>query len=691
MYVAGSDQIWNPYIFQDKQFDPPFLLGFVREGRRIAYAPSLGVPELPEDKAEELRRFLTPFSALSVREKRGQVLLREAAGRDARVVLDPTLLLTGEDWGELAAAPKRQGPYILCYFVSDPGEAAPYALALSARTGWPIVQLAGTRRKIDGAAELVFDAGPREFLGLFRHASAVVTNSFHGAAFSLQFQKDFFTSMSPRERAEPTFSRIYSLLSRLGCADRILGLDTTAPVDAPIDYGAVYEKLAAARADSLSYLGAAIEGAPLPAEEPEPQAAPRPVLCRAEDCTGCTACASVCPVNAIAMEPDHEGFLRPVIGERCILCHRCEQTCPILHPPVPGPAPAAAHAVWNRDEAERTASSSGGFFSLLARHVLEQGGAVFGAALDEDMTARHVCARTVDELAPMRGSKYVQSDLGGSFSQVKALLEEGTAVLFSGVPCQVDGLKRYLGKDYPNLLTCDLVCHGVPSPAVFRAYLDGLEAARGSKVVSVRFKDKSHGWSHPWFTAQFADGSVYTEDFNRTGYGRGFGMQLFLRPAPVHLHQPPRRLHPGRLLGPGREAGPAGGAGQGGLHGAGELRPGAGCVRCPLPPVRPGGAPPGRGGGGQPPAGLPPEGQPPPGRLLRRLRCPALRRGGKALSGPPLPALPGGGHEGKNPQAAEITAAKCLQFIREFFPAVWYTTLYVTTGRAFRPTGGNFT
>ena len=696
VYVAGSDQIWNPYIFQDKQFDPSFLLGFVREGRRIAYAPSLGVPELPEDKAEELRRFLTPFSALSVREKRGQVLLREAAGRDARVVLDPTLLLTGEDWGELAAAPKRQGPYILCYFVSDPGEAVPYALALSARTGWPIVQLAGARRKIDGAAELVFDAGPREFLGLFRHASAVVTNSFHGAAFSLQFQKDFFTSMSPRERAEPTFSRIYSLLSRLGCADRILGLDTTAPVDAPIDYGAVYEKLAAARADSLSYLGAAIEGAPLPAKEPEPQAAPRPVLCRAEDCTGCTACASVCPVNAIAMEPDHEGFLRPVIGERCILCHRCEQTCPILHPPVPGPAPAAAHAVWNRDEAERTASSSGGFFSLLARHVLEQGGAVFGAALDEDMTARHVCARTVDELAPMRGSKYVQSDLGGSFSQVKALLEEGTAVLFSGVPCQVDGLKRYLGKDYPNLLTCDLVCHGglpgLPGRPGGRPRLQGcLGALQGQvpRLVSPLVHRSVCRWERLYRGLQphrlwpgLRDAALPAPR---------------LRPVPVHLHQPPRRLHPGRLLGPGREAGPAGGAGQGGLHGAGELRPGAGCVRCPLPPVRPGGAPPGRGGGGQPPAGLPPEGQPPPGRLLCRLRCPALRRGGKALSGPPLPALPGGGqgahpgHEGKNPQAAEITAAKCLQFIREFFPAVWYTTLYVTTGRAFRPTGGNFT
>ena len=531
VYVAGSDQIWNPYIFQDRQFDPAFLLDFVREGRRIAYAPSLGVPALPEDKAAELKSFLAPFSALSVREKRGQVLLREAAGRQARVVLDPTLLLNGTDWGALANPTRRQGPYILCYFVSDPGEAAPYALALAQKTGWPIVQLAGARRKICDGAELVFDAGPREFLALFRDAAAVVTNSFHGAAFSLQFQKNFFTSMSPKERSQPTFSRIYSLLSRLGCADRIIGLDETAPLEAEMDYGQVYERLEAERADSLAYLKAALEGTALPEERPEPAAPARPNLCSREDCTGCTACAAVCPVNAITMEADHEGFLRPVVGESCILCRKCEATCPMLHLPVPGPSPAQAHAVWNADEAERVKSSSGGFFSLLAHHVLEQGGAVFGAVLDETMTARHACARSEEELAPMRGSKYVQSDLGDSFRQVKELLDNGTPVFFSGVPCQVDGLKRYLGKEYDNLLTCDLVCHGVPSPAVFRAWLDGLERARGSKVTGVRFKDKSHGWSHPWLTVSFADGSVYTEDFNRTGYGRGFGMQLFLRPA----------------------------------------------------------------------------------------------------------------------------------------------------------------
>ena len=267
VYVAGSDQIWNPYIYEDKAFDRAMMLDFVKEGRRISYAPSLGVPHLPEEYAEKLCNYVEPFSALSAREKRGRDLIHTITGRTPHLVLDPTLLLTGEEWGTLANPPEIQGPYILCYFISDSSEIAPYAQELSARTGYPIVQLAGARRKIPGSSKMIFDAGTKEFLGLFQNAAYVCTNSFHGAVFSVQFQKNFFTCMSPKERNEPTHSRIYSLLSRLGATDRIVGLEGAASVDTPVDYEKVNQNLALARADSLAYLKAAVEGTPLPTQE----------------------------------------------------------------------------------------------------------------------------------------------------------------------------------------------------------------------------------------------------------------------------------------------------------------------------------------------------------------------------------------------------------------------------------------
>ena len=260
VYVAGSDQIWNPYIYVNKQFEPAFLLDFAREGRKIAYAPSLGVSSLPQPYDGQLREYLASFGALSAREGRGKELLESITDKEVQLVLDPTLLLTGEQWGELAAVPDRKQPYILCYFISDPGEVGERARELHQRTGWPIVQLAGIRRKLPGAEKVVFDAGPREFLGLFQNAACVCTNSFHGSVFSLQFDRPFFTAMSPKEKAEPAYSRIYSLLSRLGCEDRIVGMPNTASVDAEMDYAIIHRKLAETRAESAGYLKRAIEG-----------------------------------------------------------------------------------------------------------------------------------------------------------------------------------------------------------------------------------------------------------------------------------------------------------------------------------------------------------------------------------------------------------------------------------------------
>ena len=530
--LSGSDQIWNPKIFPDGRFDPVFFGAFSHK-RKIAYAPSFGIPRIPDGMEEELRTYLESFSHLSVRERQGQGIVRDITGKDVPVVLDPTLLLERTDWAAAARDGGAGRGYILCYCISRPDALAPYIRRLAEETGLPVVQLCGVRQKVHPKARCILSAGPAEFLGLFRDAAYVCTNSFHGTVFSVQFQKPFFTAVAPAEMAAPESSRTFSLLSRLGLGERIIGKGDTADLTAPIDWAAVGERLGRERKLSLDYLRCALEDRPHTPEEAPVKAEERPLphLADHTHCTGCTACASGCPKDAITMERDREGFAYPVIdGAACVRCGHCTAVCPVLRERPQSSMPAV-FAAWNRNDEIRRDSTSGGVFTLLAEYILESGGVVFGAAFDGSQHLRHTACFRKEELWRLRGAKYVQSDLGGSFSQVKALLEEGTAVLFSGVPCQVDGLKRYLGKDYPNLLTCDLVCHGVPSPAVFRAYLDGLEAARGSKVVSVRFKDKSHGWSHPWFTAQFADGSVYTEDFNRTGYGRGFGMQLFLRPA----------------------------------------------------------------------------------------------------------------------------------------------------------------
>lgn len=551
VYVAGSDQIWNPRLFPGGTFDPAYLQTFVKEGRRISYAPSMGEAPFTGEESAQFRAALEPYSALSVREQAGREKLRAATGREPTVVLDPTLLLTRDQWAGLAAEPAFDHPYILCYYISDHSVLDPYAQAVQQRTGWPIVQLAGVRRKIDGAQRIVLDAGTKEFLGLFRNAAFVCTNSFHGTVFSLLFGKDFYTSVSPKEREHPDRSRVYSLLSRLGCTNRVVGMAHTDELDVPVAYDAVNARLEAQRIYCLDYLRCAIEGVPFAATPPDAgteKGRTLPKLADRAACTGCSACEQVCPVSAISMEPDQEGFLRPVIGERCILCRKCEGVCPVGKS-LDKSAPTRAWAVWNRDDDVRGKSSSGGVFSVLANHVLDRGGAVFGAIYNSDFHGvHHACARSREELAPMRGSKYVQSDLRDSFREAKSLLDQGVPVLFSGVPCQIAGLYAYLGGDRENLLTCDLVCHGVPSPKVFDGFVRQVESAYQAKLKSLTFKDKSKGWSAPHLTAGFdrpwtpapkgflrlrrkEQPEAWSELLNNTTYGRGFGMQLFLRPS----------------------------------------------------------------------------------------------------------------------------------------------------------------
>lgn len=245
-------------------------------------------------------------------------------------------------------------------------------------------------------------------------------------------------------------------------------------------------------------------------------------------CTGCTACVTICPAQCIVMRRDRQGFDYPVANpDLCIGCGKCESVCPVSSPK-PSEKPLASYAV--RVPEYVSESSSGGVFPFLAARTVSEGGYVFGAALNSDLSVGHADASSKDGIERLRGSKYVQSDLYSVLQEVKDLLEDGSKVLFSGTPCQVAGLKAYLGKDYDGLLAVDLACHGVPSPGLWEKYVRALEGKTGSRIVGVRFRDKSDGWMHYDFTVETEDGNIsvpYMED----PYMALFVQDMTLRPS----------------------------------------------------------------------------------------------------------------------------------------------------------------
>ncbi len=249
------------------------------------------------------------------------------------------------------------------------------------------------------------------------------------------------------------------------------------------------------------------------------------------ECTGCGACVSICPKGAITMCPDEEGFLYPVVdGALCVECNLCEKRCPAGR--IPQEHSVQAFGARHKDDEIRKLSSSGGVFTALARQTFAQGGVVFGAVYDENLHVEHVGAFNEAELAPMHGSKYVQSDSTDAIAHAAALLERGIPVLFSGTPCQIEGLLARVGNRYADkLLTVDFVCHGAPSPGVFASYIAELERKKGQKVVSYTFRDKRLGWKDPSAVATFEDGSEHTGTQRKESYFYGFLRDLYLRPS----------------------------------------------------------------------------------------------------------------------------------------------------------------
>lgn len=500
-FVCGSDQIWSPILFNERYF-----LDFVHDDKtKVAYAPSFGVKNIADEIIrQKTGQYIKRFEHISVREEQGAGIIEKLTGERPCVMPDPTLLLTASDWEPFMAQGSYDTPYALCYFIGENEEYWNHAFGTAHSNGLPvrIIPMHPKDHFRDGCA--LKGQGPGEFLALIKNAAIVCTDSYHGVILSIAFGVPFFVykRFGDRDKASQN-SRVLDLLDHLQLRDRLVDYaHSISPTSIECDYSLAWSIIERDRQSAIEYLKTS-----LPEDACDRNASihggvsMREPLSKVFDvkghCCGCAACFNICPSKAIRMEPDAYGFLYPSIDQsRCIGCGRCKKVCSFQSAEQTGNEPVAAFAAVNRDADLLASSSSGGVFGALAKYVLQNDGVVFGCAFNERQEPEHICIEDMESLKLLQGSKYVQSNINGIYAEAKRLLDSGREVLFTGTPCQVAGLNAFLGKEHENLLTADLVCHGVPSVKLFADYLHFVESKLGGRITEVNFRDKTKSWGH---------------------------------------------------------------------------------------------------------------------------------------------------------------------------------------------------
>lgn len=536
-YICGSDQIWNSHITRGLQ--PPYFLDFLpKDSKKIAYAASLGTDTINEYDIPIFKRYLFNMDCISVREGSSINAIKECTDKPVDVTLDPTLLLEKNDYDALKIDPEfKDKDYIFVYVIDRNEELYQIAEKISQEENLPVVfsspYLQPDKVFKNQMAE-VWDMGPREFLGAIANAKYVVTNSFHGNIFSILYKKPFISAPH-----YITSARVLEFLDSINLK-QVLFTDSnefTTIHDVNIDYDDVEKRLEDLKEHSINFLKKSL----VKGKEPQKNYFENKLEIT---CYGCHACKEICPVGAITMVEDSEGFLYPEIQEdKCTQCDMCKAHCifsrgiitdenvqegiigdeNVVYPKV--------YAAYNADDDIRAFSSSGGMFLPLAQQFIDNEGYVVGVAYDSDMEARYMIAKTMDECRKFSGSKYVRSNIENILPQIKKLLDEDKPVLFTGVPCHVEGLKSYIGENRNNLYTAEILCHSNPSPKVLKKYIQYLEEEYESKVIDFKFKNKSEGWNSPSVEIIFENGKKIIENGKYNNYNNAFQKGLISRPS----------------------------------------------------------------------------------------------------------------------------------------------------------------
>jgi coenzyme F420-reducing hydrogenase beta subunit len=492
-FICGSDQIWAPSIF-----NPKYFLDFADNPEKIlAYAPSIGLNKI-DDKyvRDRMKTMIERFEHLSIREEQGKDIIKEICEKNARVVLDPTLLLTAQEWNEIAVSIGEKTPYILCYFLGSNKKNWSHVERLSEKTNLPLKILPVFSYDYKRGHETVGGVGPGEFLDLVANATFLCTDSFHGVLFSVKFKKPFYVyeRFSNKDKNSQN-SRVYNILKLLNLESRLITNKTTIdsyPLEC--DYSKASDTLIKKIEESLEYL----ESALLKSVSVEKNVTDFQIT---NTCCGCGVCKLVCKNNAIEVKRDEiDGFIKAfIVHEKCIRCKSCKDVCSFggQENIEINPQKHSLYMAKTMDKTVLKASSSGGLGHEIAVLFSEKEYDVVGCIYDnENREAVHklVPSGKLEELKAFRGSKYIQSKTHEVFSEV--LNESDKAIVF-GTPCQIAGLDRVLklNKKRDKHILVDLICHGVPTQHLWEKYLDGINKQYSCGLTpNVLFRDKSKGW-----------------------------------------------------------------------------------------------------------------------------------------------------------------------------------------------------
>ena len=476
-YICGSDQVWNPSI--TRGIDPVYFLDFVLdEKKKIAYAPSVALSRLTEFEIARMIGYMSTFSALSIREQETIDLMQPYCPKPIVQVCDPVFLLKPESYDSLCSDCHAKERFVFLYVV---GKASNYTNVISYAERFAQEKHIKLFFLIDGDKTLyrikgknVYGCSPQDFLSLIRNADCVISNSFHATAFSILFSKQFYTFLK-----DATGSRMVNLLHAFQLEDRIINNECfEGKRQQIIDYSQIDRCLGQFRRDSVSYLrhalGMASEGE------------------WTED-----------TIEIATREQNRKELFEFVEWRK------------------------NAWLVRHKDRDVVGQSRSGGVFTALSDTVLAEGGVVYGCEMENVSKAAHHRATSAEERDRMRGSKYLQSDMGDCFRRVREDLAQQRTVLFSGTGCQTAGLRNYLkDMDLSRLYTVDIICHGVPSIRLWEAYLDWMTKKHGEPVDDVDFRNKRFGWKAHFETVKIG-GRIYASSV----YKKLFLKNAFLRPS----------------------------------------------------------------------------------------------------------------------------------------------------------------